>query len=129
MPRKRKPVALHQLQGTLRPDMRDRLNEPRDDRPLGEAPADWPADLRAIWAELADSIPPGVAFASDRLIVELTARLLKELRDPMRPLSPAMASQVRTALASLGLTPADRSRIAAPAYAAKDPSDRFFPQS
>lgn len=129
MPRPRKPTQLHALQGTLRATHRDRAGEPIITDPLGPAPADWPTALQAIWAELAEAIPTGVATRADRLIVEVACRLIREIRDPVRPVSPAMAAQVRACLSSFGLTPADRSRVVTACIKSEhdpDPASQFF---
>jgi hypothetical protein len=126
MPRPRKPTQLHVVQGTLNPTRhKDRKGEPVIGEPLGDAPPQWPVPEKIIWAEVANAIPAGVATKADRLIVELTCRLLIDMR--AKKLTPALASQLRYCLASLGMTPADRSRVASSVTARlDDPGERFF---
>jgi hypothetical protein len=126
MPRPRKPTQLHVIQGTLNSTRhKDRKGEPVISEPLGDAPPQWPAPEKAVWHEVANAIPAGVATKADRLIVELTCRLLIEMR--AKKLTPALASQLRCCLGSLGMTPADRSRVVSSVIASlDDPSERFF---
>ncbi|MES9844598.1 MAG: hypothetical protein ABW131_08120, partial [Candidatus Sedimenticola sp. 6PFRAG5] len=56
------------------------------------------------------NLPVGVAFDSDRWVVEVTVRLMVELRNA-GSLSAAKLSRLETLLARLGLTPADRSKV------------------
>lgn len=90
-----------------------------------------PQNLDA-WAEIVAAIPPGVARESDRFTIEIAARLLARLRatDPLCYLSAAELGSLQRALSSLGMTPADRSKVGATdgntkkAEAAADPWDR-----
>ncbi len=85
-------------------------NEPVPDPELGAPPDYFDDAQKACWAEFADIMPPGVIAKSDRIIVEMGARLLAQYRTPDG--LPAMALRLlMSVLASLGLTPADRSRV------------------
>jgi hypothetical protein len=128
MPRPRKPTELHVLEGTLRSRHKDREGEPIVLMPLGPPPKCFQPEARIIWHELVDSIPPGVVTKSDRYIVELAVRLVIQMRHSKMGLTPALASQLRACLASLGLTPADRSRVTAPPAIEASAVDRFFPE-
>jgi hypothetical protein len=127
MPRPRKPTQLHFIQGTLnRTRHKDRKGEPVGDAPIGPAPADWPLPTVEVWNEIVRAIPEGVATAADRLIIELTTRLTIKMRSKGE-CTPAFASQLRCCLASLGLTPSDRSRVTTgAAERLTDPAARYF---
>jgi hypothetical protein len=77
---------------------------------LSVMPKGWTPAGKQVWHELANGIPAGVATRCDRIIVELTARLIISMRESKLP-TPALASQIRACLGSLGCTPADRSRV------------------
>jgi hypothetical protein len=77
---------------------------------VGDAPASWPQEAKEIWTEFVSQIPEGVAGNSDRVIVEVAVRLLIKMRSK-NGFTAAVASQLRCALASLGMTPSDRSRV------------------
>lgn len=89
---------------------KDRAHEPVPDRPLGDPPERLDADCKAVWAEIADQLPPGVACVADRTMFEVLTRLVAKLR----------AKKIRimelTCLISLcgrfGMTPSDRSKVA-----------------
>jgi hypothetical protein len=121
--RPRKPTKLHVLQGT-RPGAttRDRAAEP-ECAPLGEPPAHWTAAVEAgseseekaarikvaIWHEIVAALPPGVITEADRFTVEIAVELLVRLRLGLT--SAAEIGNLQRALASLGMTPADRSKV------------------
>jgi hypothetical protein len=59
-------------------------------------------------------LPATVLQATDRMAVELAARLIAQFRKlPDDEVTSAQVAQIRTALAVLGMTPADRSRVSA----------------
>ena len=71
MARPRKPTGLHVVEGTYR---RDRHGLPSPSwlaEPLGAPPADWLPLAKALWHEIANQIPHGVAGKSDRVVFEL----------------------------------------------------------
>jgi hypothetical protein len=90
------------------------LGEPFPTEPLGPPPADFLPAAKVLWAEVVNAIPRGVATKSDTLFVELTVRLLIQMRLERANLSPSMAAQIRNCLGQLGMTPCDRARFAAP---------------
>lgn len=81
--------------------------------------------FRSCWYEIVRAIPPGVALDSDRFTVEIAARLLARLRstDPLVGLSAAELGSLQRALASLGMTPADRSKVGAAPPADEKPKE------
>jgi len=111
-PRGRKPDANHLkvVRGSRRADHAG--GAPAADENIGDAPESWTPRQKAIWYEVVNAAPPGVLTKSDRVLVELTCRLLGEVRGGN--LTAAMATQLRTALNELGMTPGARERLAKP---------------
>ena len=68
------------------------------------------------WNKITANAPEGVLTRADRFIVELTARLFARWRSKATP-SAWVGTQLRTCLASMGMTPSDRSRVGAAALA------------
>jgi hypothetical protein len=119
MSRPRKPTAVHALTGAIEHDpgrFADRAREPIDDRPLGPPPESMRPDQRAAWMEI-ERLAPWLAFA-DRLAVEVTSWLLARFRLDASSMPPALLTRLETMLGRLGLTPSDRSKVAAPTRAA-----------
>ena len=138
--RKRKPTALHRLEGT-NPRRTPRDAEPQ---PVAGTP-DPPAGLRepvvAAYAELAGRCAAGVLTSSDANVLELAAELLVETRelgvlvldmgedrstaDGNRLVSQRRQAQrlLATAMASLGLTPVDRSKVSVVSAPAETPGE------
>ena len=115
MGRPRKPSNVHRLSGAFAKNPkrgRARANEPVPNPELGAPPAYFDDAQKACWAEFADIMPPGVIAKSDRIIVEMAARLLAQYRSADGLQAMAMR-QLMSVLASLGLTPADRSKVQA----------------
>ena len=114
MPKPRTPSAVLEARGAFahNPDRK------REDFQSGEfdksAPEYFSPGQVAVWNEIVCLLPPSVLQATDRLAVELTARLVARFRSQEdADVSMAQVAQIRTALASLGMTPADRSRVGA----------------
>jgi hypothetical protein len=108
-PRGRKPDPNHLkvVRGSRRQHPDGGGPQHRD--PLGDPPTGWTPEQRALWHEVANAAPPGVLNRSDRLLVELTARLVGEVRGGN--LTAAIATQLRTSLSELGMTPTARERL------------------
>lgn len=113
MPAQRTPTEVLERRGSfdVHPERRRDVG-PKNDRPLGPAPARLKGKQLEAWNELVAAAPAGVLTAGDRAIVELAARLLAT--SWRARLKGGEISQLRGCLASLGLTPADRSRVHAP---------------
>lgn len=126
MARPRKPTPLLELTGAFQKDpQRARPHEPKPAGPLGDPPEcfnDEPgleakelldrAALRAAWHELTGMVAAGVLTISDRWLVELACRTMQQVRK-----GAALAAErnlLLSCLSRMGLTPADRSRIAVP---------------
>jgi len=126
MARPRKPTSILELNGAFRHDPnRARPNEPRDVRALGNVPSRLPADVVPFWLELAAMVIGGVLTFRDRWAVELAARLMekavRETPDPEEKITSSELSTLRSLLAALGMTPADRSKLSVPTEKAKNP--------
>jgi len=80
--------------------------------PFGQPPAHLSKELKAAWREIARAAPACVLTRSDRVAVELAARLLVRIRTT--DFSAAEATSLRSLLGQLGMTPADRSKVSAP---------------
>jgi phage terminase small subunit len=127
MPNPRTPTALLALNGGLAKNpgrYLDRASEPSSNGPIGDPPSHLNKASKAIWTEVIDLVPPGVLQKSDRLIVELITRLIVDLRSGEYNI--ASIAQLRMALASLGMTPADRSRVSAPNAPPEDDPLKFL---
>ena len=90
----------------------NRLNAPTSGIPLGPAPEHLSVNQKALWNELVSRVPTTVLEASDAFVIELTVRLTEKMR--AGELKSSQIGQYRGCLASLGASPADRSRVPAP---------------
>jgi hypothetical protein len=119
MPPQRKPLAVLEMNGSLKKNPKryaDRVPE-EPGKPLGPPPEAFTLELKSIWKELAHTAPKGVLHRSDRIAVEMACMVINRMRT-----TKIVASEftlLRTLLASLGMTPADRAKIA-PAPDGKD---------
>ena len=113
MARPRKPTAVLELTGAFKKDpQRQRENEPRPAGPLGEEPLHFDEELKAIWRELVEMVPARVLTISDRWLIELACRTMQQVRK-----GTALAAErnlLLSCLSRMGLTPADRAKIAVP---------------
>lgn len=114
MPKPRTPSAVLEARGAFDKDPARR----RDDFEAAEfdpAPPGYFSDAqRVVWHEIVAALPPSVLQATDRMAVELAARQVAYFRvTPDPDVTAAQLAQIRTALAVLGMTPADRSRVSA----------------
>lgn len=135
MGRNPKPTAELQANGTMKKHpgryAERTKNEPTEIAPLGDPPAHLTAPVKAAFREIVATIPPGVAWKSDRLTIELAAMLLTEVRASPTTVPAARLTRLQSLLASLGLSPVDRTRVSikpppgAPAPEGRDPA-RFF---
>lgn len=113
MGRPRKPTAVLELTGAFEKDpQRRRPNEPKPTGPLGDPPVDFDDDLRALWDDLVRIVPARVLTLADRWFVELTVRTMRDVKKGC-----ALAADrnlLLSCLSRMGLSPADRSKIAVP---------------
>lgn len=96
---------------------RKRVSEPNTTgaASLGSPPKWLTKEEKKVWKDIAKTLLPGVAFASDRDSFELMVVLTTQQRDPVRKLE--MMAAERNLLVTLwsrfGKTPADRAKIQA----------------
>jgi hypothetical protein len=113
MARPRTPTAIQELKGAFKKDpQRRRDQEPEHNGPLGAPPPGFDDELTAIWYELDGMVAARVLAKSDRWLVELACRTMRDVRKGQ-----ALASErnlLLSCLSRMGLTPADRSKIAVP---------------
>lgn len=112
MPKPRTPSAVLEARGAFDKDPARR----RDDFAAGEfeptPPTYFKQHQKDAWNEIVAALPATVLQATDRMAVELAARLIAQFRKlPDSQVTSAQVAQIRTALAVLGMTPADRSRV------------------
>lgn len=126
MPAHRKPTAKLRRSGAFKKNPKRELArkaEPRPNGPIGRPPACLTDAQVACWNEIIENSSPGVLTKADRLIVELAARTLATVRGKGKVIA-FQLQQLRAILSSLGMTPADRSRVGAPdAIPPKSPWD------
>lgn len=119
MGRPRKPTAILELTGAFRKDpQRKRDHEPQPKGPIGDPPVDFDDVLIMLWQDLIRMVPAGVLTISDRWLAELACRTMRAVKE-----GSALAAEKNLLLACLsrmGLTPADRSKIAVPHEKAKE---------
>lgn len=89
--------------------------------PLLGMPDDLDPALRVAWTTIVRLAPPGVLREADELLVELTARMLVQSREPGAPVG--VAVQLRQCLAELGMAPSARARLAVPPPPVTNPFD------
>lgn len=126
MARPRKPTAALELKGAYKKDPQrkdDRKNEPKPSGEIGMAPAGFSKDEVFLWDELA-----GYGFwltNADRLMLEIAVKLMILFR--ASALDGGGISKLITALAKLGFSPSDRSKVQAPGgkEPAEDPYSDF----
>lgn len=112
MPKPRTPSNVLEARGAFAHNP-DRKREDFDSGAFDKvAPAYFDEGQRAVWNEMVGLLPESVLQSTDRMAVELTSRLVARFRSiDDADVSMAQVAQIRTALASLGMTPADRSRV------------------
>ena len=90
---------------------------------LGPAPKRLTDEQREIWGEFNADFP--WLGRSDRHVVGLAVKLQHEINtNPECPV--AVYAQMRLLLGSMGGTPVDRSKVAAPEEEEADPTDEFL---
>jgi len=123
MARPRTPTNILRLRGSAPKKnpgrLRERENEPVEERPLGPPPKALTPKQRQAWKELADNSVPGVLGKADRHAVEIAACLLAEVRGG-EPTATIYAQLLRS-LSMLGMSPADRSKVQLPAKPKHNP--------
>ena len=128
MPRPRTPLRKARLTGADRnhPERYRGRGEPAlSGRGIGTPPAYLPEAAKAAWREFRDEL--GWLAHEDRAVLEAASLARARLREAAGAgeLTGALFAANRALLASLGATPADRSRVTPPAKDAPDPFERF----
>jgi phage terminase small subunit len=77
-------------------------------RPLGKPPAHLPPAEQKVWAELAKAAPKGLLQRSDRIFMELVARMVVRARTSGKT---ADVNALVSVLSKLGFTPTSRVRL------------------
>lgn len=116
-----KPKPAHLKIVTGNPGKRPVNVEPTSPE-LGKPPAGLSAPHKAAWLELVKSAPNGVLKHADSQLLELTAKLLCQMRDADE-VSANLATQLRQCLGELGMTPSARARLAVAPPKAVNPFD------
>jgi hypothetical protein len=114
MPKPRTPSAVLEARGAFAHDPA-RARKDFDSGIFDKTPPNYFSESQKdAWNEIVRLLPSTVLQATDRLAVELTARLISRFRSQDdEDVTMAQVAQIRTALATLGMTPADRSRVTA----------------
>lgn len=114
MARPRLPTAIHETKGSFTKNpQRRRPNEPKPTGDLGPPPAHLNEKQAECWKELAETAAPRVLTNSDRWMVEVAARLMAELR-LSGDLAATKLALLTNCLGRMGMTPAERSKVAVP---------------
>jgi phage terminase small subunit len=129
MGRPRKPASELELNGSFRKDPQRRRIDPEPKAGIGAPPKRLSQLERTIWRELvADSIP-GALKDNDRSQFETLCRLKAiERKDGIggrAGLSASLLGQMNALAAKFGMTPADRTKLAAPQGKSKPKYDEF----
>jgi hypothetical protein len=113
MPTPKKTLAELKLSGTFQQNKRryEHLSNPvvTIQLPVGRPPAHLEAGEKAVWTELVRVAHPGLLARSDRLILEIAAKLIVRMRT-----SDAKTSELNallSVLGKMGMTPAARLKM------------------
>jgi len=120
MPRFRKGDEALKATGTARAD-RLRGPTPTPSGLIGDAPSHLPPNVAEVWNELVAICPPRVLTSADRPHVEITARLLADIRAGQYKLSSFRV--LDTLLGRMGLNPQARGTVTAAPEA--EPEDEW----
>jgi hypothetical protein len=81
---------------------------------------------RAIWAEVAATIPEGVAGDADSVAYEVLVCLFTQFRHNRGGMTGSLVAQMTSLFSKFGLDPASRARLNAPVIAEDDPLEAFL---
>jgi hypothetical protein len=110
----RKTTAVLEAKGSFKKNPQLKRVDPKTTDEIGEPPAYFSETEAAVWHELIATSPKGVLKNSDRTALEIASTLLTDYRKDRESFNTARLNTLQKALASLGRTPVDRGRIAAP---------------
>jgi phage terminase small subunit len=131
MGRPRLPTNVLDARGAFKKDPQRavaRADEPKpaEGDEIGEPPDWFGPEQFMCWQEIVTLAHGGTLSSADRLIVEHGAQLLAMLRAEQWRVHPTIMIRWETVLAKLGMTPSDRSKVAARKAAPNaDPLDEF----
>ena len=117
MSRPRTPTRILDVKGSFlrHPERKSaREREPKPNGPLGEPPADFDGEHRAIWLEVSRKMPAGVASNWDETAFEILVCLIVNFRRRRKMKVPQVVgeiAQMNKLFTQFGMTPADRSRV------------------
>lgn len=112
MARVPQPRELAELKGATRHDpQRYRKQPAKSARPLGNPPGSFAGEELRAWVELEECAAAGVLTGADRAVLEMTCRLIAEMRTDFKAMPAARITALISCLARLGLTPADRQKV------------------
>lgn len=114
MGRPRTPTAALELKGSFKTHPargEERKNEPAPAGPLGDPPEALTDAQKNCWLEIAQNAHKGVLAQADRFLVEISAVLLEKWRRGASNLGELV--ELGKCLGRMGLTPSDRSKVAA----------------
>lgn len=115
MPRPRTPTAVLELKGSFKKDpQRRRDGEPVVKGPIGNAPDHFNEDELIVWKEVTETAPRGVLTEADRLTVEALCSLYAAFRADRFEFPIAKIARIQNMLGTLGMNPADRSKLSVP---------------
>jgi phage terminase small subunit len=117
MGKPRTPTSVLEARGTFLHDPSRSRVDPDTSGPLGPPPEHFAPELQSIWNEIASIAPVDVLSNADRFLIELTCTLMNRLRSGLIK-TPEYATLL-SCLSRLGMSPADRSRVAAPSKSSK----------
>jgi hypothetical protein len=110
----RKTTAVLEAKGSFKKNPQLKRVDPKTTDEIGEPPAYFTETESSVWHELIATSPKGVLKNSDRTALEIASTLLTDYRKDRESFNTARLNALQKALASLGRTPVDRGRIAAP---------------
>lgn len=118
MSRPRTDTNVLKMRGSFKKNpqrLKERENEPKPVGGLGDPPEEFNEvhnkRLLQAWHEVVAMVPPGVLTCADRIIVEMTARLIARMRYNFNSMKSSDRAQLTKNLGLMGLTPADRSKV------------------
>ena len=118
----RKTTAVLEAKGSFKKNPQLKREDAKTSDEIGQPPIYFSDAEAAIWHELIATSPKGVLKNSDRTTLEIATTLLNDFRQDRASFNTSRLNALQKALASLGRTPVDRGRIAAP-EPEKDPND------
>jgi hypothetical protein len=81
---------------------------------------------RDIWAEIAATLPEGLAGDADTCAFEILVCLFAEFRHNRATMKGTAVSQMTSLFSKFGLDPASRAKLHAPTRTAEDPLESFL---